>query len=88
MDAKMNYENINYLSKKDTVKFIIGDNNDYEFAKKLIKKIKKPNIIINPVFGTYDIKKLAENIISDQLNNVRLGIQLHKIIWGPTKKGV
>lgn len=88
MSDKMIYENLSVLKEKDVVKFIIGDRNDYDFAKKIIKKIKKANIIFNPVYGQCDLKKLVEDLIKDQLDNVRFGIQLHKIIWGPRKKGV
>ncbi|MFA6423570.1 MAG: radical SAM protein [Patescibacteria group bacterium] len=88
MDKKMNYGNIDKLDSKDSVKFIIGNDEDYKFAKKWSEKIRFANIIFNPVYGQMDLKKLAQDVIDDQLVNVRMGVQLHKIIWGPTKKGV
>jgi 7-carboxy-7-deazaguanine synthase len=86
MHKKMIHENILLLTKKDQLKFIIQNNNDYEYAKKTIKTtpISAP-IFFQPVWGT-NINDLATWILHDELN-VRLAVQLHKIIWGD-KKGV
>ena len=82
MAEKMNLDNLKYLSKKDQVKFIIGNKNDYKFAKEIMEKYKltnKTNIIFTPVDGI-KAKKLVEWIIRDDLQ-VRIGLQIHKIIW-------
>ncbi|CUS90881.1 7-carboxy-7-deazaguanine synthase [Candidatus Kryptonium thompsonii] len=39
MSHRNRWENIEYLSKKDEVKFVIKDRADYEWAKEIIKKI-------------------------------------------------
>jgi 7-carboxy-7-deazaguanine synthase len=81
MDKKMCFENLFHLNKKDQLKFIIGNKEDYKYAKKIIQsyKIYCP-IFFQPVEGT-NIKKLASWILNDGLN-VRLGLQIQKIIWG------
>jgi 7-carboxy-7-deazaguanine synthase len=81
MDRKNKFENINLLEKKDQIKFVIKSKEDYNFAKKIIKKYEpRCEVFFQPVWGE-NPKKIAEWIISDRLN-VKLGLQFHKIIWG------
>jgi 7-carboxy-7-deazaguanine synthase len=82
----MNLENILCLSKKDQLKFIIKNKQDYLYAKQIIQKYQPIcTVLFQPVWGT-DPQRLASWILSDALQ-VRLSLQIHKIIWG-TKKGV
>ena len=86
MHQKMLLENIKHLGQKDQVKFIIKDKEDYEYAKEIVKKHKpKCDIFFQPVWGS-NLKNLAKWMLKDDLK-VKLGLQLHKIIWGD-KKGV
>jgi 7-carboxy-7-deazaguanine synthase len=81
MDKEMDFNNIGLLKKEDQIKFIIEDKRDYNFAKDIIIKFKPEcDIYIQPVWGE-NPKKIAEWIISDRLN-VKLGLQLQKILWG------
>jgi 7-carboxy-7-deazaguanine synthase len=83
---QMIMKNISYLSKKDQLKFIIKNKEDYDYAKKILKKYNPQcNVFFQPVWGT-SAKKLASWILNDGLL-VRLTLQLHKIIWGE-KRGV
>ncbi len=78
--------NINILSKKDQLKFIIKNRGDYLYAKQILEKYHPVcSVFFQPVWGT-DPKKLAGWILYDGLR-VRLSLQLHKVIWGQ-KKGV
>jgi len=59
---------------------------DYEYAKKIIKKYKPQSaIFFQPVWGI-NLKELSSWVLNDGLD-VRIGLQLHKIIWGD-RKGV
>jgi 7-carboxy-7-deazaguanine synthase len=84
--VKKNYlKNINLLNEKDQLKFVINDNNDYLYAKKIINDYKpKCPVFFQPVWGK-NPKELASWIISDGLE-VKLGLQLHKIIWGNKRR--
>ena len=86
MHKKNCLENVELLRNKDQIKFIIGNQDDYKYAKEILKKYK-PNcdVFLQPVWGN-DPKLLSKWIIKDSLN-VKLGLQLHKILWGE-KKGV
>ncbi len=83
-------DNLNRLTYKDEIKFVIGGREDYDYAKEIIKRCIPRNDNLkhfSPVFGKTDPQTLARWILADRLN-VRLQIQLHKVIWGPDKKGV
>jgi 7-carboxy-7-deazaguanine synthase len=44
-------------------------------------------VIFSPVFDPLSPRTLAEWILRDGLE-VRLGLQIHKFIWGPEARGV
>lgn len=77
------YQNIEYLSEKDQVKFVIADKVDYEWSKSIVKQYdldKRCEILFSPVMGQMHPRELAESIIQDNLP-VRFQIQLHKYLW-------
>jgi len=78
---KMMFENIEILGPTDQLKFVIQDDDDYKYAKKIIEKYSpKCEIILTPVGGK-DLKDLAEKVLRERLD-VRVLPQLHKFIWG------
>jgi len=86
MTQFMDLSNLELLGKKDTVKFVIANDEDYEFMKSFIKNHEiNAEIIVQPE-GNKNMKELVEKVLSDQLN-VRVLPQLHKIIWGD-RRGV
>lgn len=84
-------ENIDFLSDRDEIKFVIGSRNDYEFAKSVIENdlsgISQKKIHLSPVFGQIPFKDIAAWLIEDNLH-ARLSLQQHKIIWAPDQRGV
>ena len=85
MHEKAYLKNISLLRKDDQLKFVIKDKNDYDYAKKIVNKFKPIcTVFFQPVWGT-NPSVLADWIIRDQLN-VKLGFQLHKVIWGDIKR--
>lgn len=78
---KMLFTNLDMLGPTDQLKFVVSDEADYEYAKKVIReRSPKCEVILTPVGGT-DLKWLAEEVLRDGLD-VRVLPQLHKIIWG------
>ena len=83
---KKNFKNLQYLTTKDEIKFVICDKADYVWAKKEIIEKNMDGICeicFSPVYKTLMPSKLANWILKDQLN-VRMQIQLHKHLWGDT----
>jgi 7-carboxy-7-deazaguanine synthase len=92
-EAKKNdLENLKRLQTKDEIKFVIGNREDYDYAKSILSIINgargdsKPPLF-SPVSGKMNPELLARWILADHLD-VRMQIQLHKIIWGPETRGV
>ena len=78
------YQNIAYLLPNDQVKFVICNNDDYDWAKQQIvlhRLAEKCKILFSPSHDQYSPTVLAEQILADNLP-VRLQIQLHKYLWG------
>ena len=91
VSEKNDLENLKRLNPKDQIKFVIGNRTDYEYAKKTIE-LNRPDfpedhILFSPVSGKLPPTDLAEWILEDNLN-VRLHLQIQKIIWPDRKKGV
>lgn len=84
-------ENLNVLERKDQIKFVILDENDYRYAREFLAKhnlrSRVDEVIFSPVFGQLEPRALAEWVLRDGLD-VRMGLQLHKFIWDPDARGV
>ncbi|HEY4978913.1 MAG TPA: radical SAM protein [Candidatus Acidoferrum sp.] len=90
--------NLDELSANDEVKFVISSRKDYEFARQFSKEHqldrRVKDILFSPVHddpqGNWkglEARTLVEWILQDGLQ-VRLGLQLHKIVWDPATRGV
>jgi 7-carboxy-7-deazaguanine synthase len=89
---KNRLENLDVLTPNDELKFVIGSRQDYDYAKFILSTflpershLKPP--LLSPVFGQVDTQALAQWILQDRLD-VRLQLQLHKLIWDPERRGV
>lgn len=91
MENHMILKNFKYLSKKDTVKFVVGSAKDLNKAKDIIDKfslIQRTCVYISTVFGKMSMDEIVEFMKKNKMNGVRLQIQLHKVIWDAEKRGV
>jgi len=78
------YENLQYLSGRDQVKFVIADEEDYRWSKKMVEQYRLPDsceVLFSPVSDRLAPRDLAEWILRDRLQ-VRFQCQLHKFLWG------
>lgn len=90
MEKKNLYSNLELLKKNDEVKFVIGNEVDYEWSKEKISEYQlndRCEILFSTVFNQLKPVDLAEWVLRDKLN-VRFQLQLHKYIWEPDKRGV
>jgi len=77
-------ENLAFLTAGDQLKFVIGDRNDYQWAKGIMIQSELAEcceILVSPCCGSQDAGELADWILQDRLP-VRFQLQLHKILWG------
>ena len=80
-------DNIKRLTKNDEVKFVVSSVEDAGWAKKFCEEYdlsKKCAVIFSPVMGMLSPDTLAGWLIKSGLD-ARLGIQLHKVIWGDAR---
>jgi 7-carboxy-7-deazaguanine synthase len=96
-------ENLDTLTKRDEVKFVITDRDDYEFAREFTLEHGIPDrvggVLFSPAFKkapslerstsncALDPRVLVEWMLADGVP-ARLSLQIHKFIWEPQKKGV
>ena len=85
-----NLKNLDYLSDQDEVKFVIGNREDFNYARDLIERMGervKNSIHFSPVFGKLEPRQLAKWILEENVS-VHLQLQIHKIIWPTIKRGI
>lgn len=82
MTDRMMFSNIDLLSSKDQLKFVIKDQADLDFAVGFVRSHRIPcPVIFGPVGGTGRLEWLVDRVLREHLD-VRVLPQLHKIIWG------
>lgn len=84
--AKNRWENLPLLTQQDELKFVLGNEADYLWAKQIIQQHQltdKCTVLLSPVHDGLNATHLAEWILRDNLS-VRLQVQLHKILWNNT----
>ena len=95
--------NLDCLTERDEVKFVITNRDDYVFARDFIRENKLETragqVLLSPAFSkTPSVHRSTENCLLDPRELVdwmladgvpaRLSLQIHKYIWEPLKKGV
>ncbi|HUR69234.1 MAG TPA: radical SAM protein [Candidatus Thermoplasmatota archaeon] len=92
--------NLAHMRPHDQLKFVVSDRRDYEFARDLLRSHDiRSEVLMQPMWASpdpvgetrivgdrADLATLAAWVLEDGLD-VRVGTQLHKVIWGH-KKGV
>ena len=78
------------LQAHDEVKFVIGNREDFDWAKDRITEYSMDKIctlLFSPTFGEINPQQIVEWILAENLP-VRMQLQMHKMIWSPEEKGV
>ena len=94
MENKMYMDNFyKHVRPNDVVKFVCANEEDLDVMRHVVTNMKNnlttlPHIFVSPVFGEIEPVKLVEYIKKYNLQDVRVQLQIHKLIWEPTMKGV
>ncbi len=78
------WSNLDVLTARDQVKFVLADRADYDWSRDVIAQrdlASRCDILFSPVYGKLEPRDLAEWVLADRLP-VRVQIQLHKVLWG------
>jgi 7-carboxy-7-deazaguanine synthase len=90
MSGHNQWANLEVLTPRDEVKFVIGDRDDFTFALEVAQRhhlTRRVPVLISPVFGSLSLPEVAAWIVASG-HPLRLSLQLHKYIWGPEATGV
>jgi len=91
MEEMMDIKNFEVLSLQDVCKFVIGTIEDLKRAKEVVdhyRLTEKCLVHFSPITTTIQPVEIVEFMKTNQMNDIRLQIQLHKIIWSPETRGV
>src|SRR5204862_7704210 len=89
--ARNLFSNIEHLTKRDEVKFVIGSREDYDWSRAQLERYALTQrcgaVVFSPIFGRIDPREIVEWILAD---NSPVGVQLHMhtSLWSqPTRGG-
>lgn len=101
--ARFHLPNLDTLTARDEIKFVLTDRADYDFACDFIRQhdlaARCGHILLSPAFSKtpapardaancmLDPRQLVEWMLADGVP-ARLSLQIHKFIWEPQTKGV
>jgi len=92
MEDQMIMENIPFLVKGDVLKFVVGTEEDLTAMKAVVDEyVPNPHTFetfISPVWGEMEGSRIVEFMMENNMQNVRAQVQLHKIFWDPSTRGV
>lgn len=84
------WENLELLDpSRDELKFVIVDRADYDWAVEQIeaRDLTRFQLLFSPAWELLEREQLAEWLLEDGIA-ARMQLQLHKLIWSPTARGV
>ncbi len=91
MERRNHYANVEYLTRADEVKFVVGDRADFDWASDKVRLYDLPSrvgsVLFSPVYGKLPYDALARWLLDSGVQ-ARLQLQLHKIIWPGILRGV
>lgn len=89
--AAMHWENLERLSGRDEVKFVIADRADFDYAVEIVARYQLADrvaaVLFSPAFGELAPAELARWIVESRVP-ARLQLQMHKYVWDPATRGV
>ncbi len=84
------WPNLDLLTPRDELKFVLADRGDYDWARDVVRRydlLRRCPVIFAPVHGVLAPADLAAWVLEDRLA-VRVGLQLHKLLWPAATRGV
>ncbi|MCD8232116.1 MAG: putative 7-carboxy-7-deazaguanine synthase QueE [Clostridiales bacterium] len=91
MEDQMVLDNMQFLTAKDSVKFVVMNYEDLERSREIIHKYnltEKCHVFLSPVYGEIEFENIVYYMRNNQMNDVNLQLQIHKIIWDSEMRGV
>jgi 7-carboxy-7-deazaguanine synthase len=83
-ESRNRYGELARLTRKDLVKFVICNREDYEWSAAKVRELEldsRCSVLFSPSHEELPARDLADWVLQDRLP-VRFQIQLHKYLWG------
>ena len=89
MRDKMIEENLKDLRSIDVLKFVVATKEDLDDMKNILESNDiYCNIFVSPVFGKIEPFEIVNYLKQNNLQNTRIQLQIHKLIWDKNMRGV
>jgi 7-carboxy-7-deazaguanine synthase len=88
--GKTLWDNFRHLGDRDEVKFVISSEEDYRYAREIAARYhpgSRWRLLFSPAYGQIAAEKLAGWMVEDAVD-ARFQLQVHKVVWGPDRRGV
>lgn len=85
------FSNYDYLTKNDSVKFVVGSIADLQKMTQIVDKynlLEKANVLISPVWNEIQPLEIVNFMRDNKLNGYKMQMQMHKFIWDAEERGV
>lgn len=87
----MAMDRVRTLTHTDVLKFVVADEIDMYEALAVVNELdqrERPMVFLSPVFGSVEPKQIVEFMLANGMDDCRVQLQLHKVIWEPETRGV
>ena len=91
MQMTMKEKNFEYVGREDVYKFVIASDNDLRETWRIVNKhglTKRCRVFLSPVVESIEPKQIVEFMISHKWHDVKLQVQVHKVIWPKDMRSV
>ncbi len=92
MSSNMRIENFETARRKDTIKFVVSSMDDMIQTKNIIEMYglddNSTAVYISACYGKFETKDIVKFMKEQNMNNIKVQLQMHKYIWEPDRKGV
>lgn len=89
MSDQMDTQALSMLGPRDVLKFVVGNKEDLDKALEVYELLNtSAHVFLSPVFGQIEPKEIVDYLLKHEMDDCRVQVQLHKVIWSPDKRGV
>ncbi|MEP7027871.1 MAG: radical SAM protein [Candidatus Eisenbacteria bacterium] len=89
-EAHNRWENLDVLGPRDEIKFVLASRADYEWARAVIDEHRlaaRWTVLLSVAHGLLSPADVAAWMVEDR-SPARFQLQMHKVIWDPSARGV
>ncbi|MCM1273063.1 MAG: putative 7-carboxy-7-deazaguanine synthase QueE [Clostridium sp.] len=92
MSSNMRIENFETARRKDTIKFVVSNMADMIQTKNIIEMYglddNSAAVYVSACYGQFETKDIVKFMKEQNMNNIKVQLQMHKYIWEPDRRGV